>query len=547
MPFGQPLRQEPNVRSSQTGQFRQQEPNVRSSQTGQFRRRSVEVNGVNISLITTMINLGQIGDALRQIAEAGTKLNRTDRLKLLLLAMNELAKRVESAKDPAYAQSLVVDVRDKAPLVKDPNVDRVFAAVNAWLTYQNLVRDLNAMSEAIAKKQWEPAAQRAHAHLRRPDLAAELQTTLRDVIQVSRQFQALEQLQHVLQIAEHNRPNDTAEAFRDLQAEYLSPAVRELVRGLRGLTDVWAAGESQDRRPPDVARLKQSLADFRSGSGDAALTARVQMDLAAKWFLDGFPLKARELLPDQPSSAEYARDLVDDLKGLVLGQGPPVKVVTWPAQQALQRSPGPAGEQLHRPPPGVAKLLPANQLTNWRPPGREEKAPPSSSLQEVARREKPLREKLQAAFRTERETVQHQAEDVQDQVKTLSQRQTKQEDEVEDLYAGVEAILQRPEKLSPAEQMLAWYGYRRGQKPPVIAEILDKYQTGRLTPETPLPDSPLAGRGLTPQARRVLGAIGTAAAPSRPGLALIADLATRLAGVGPGSPPPPKLFKGAAR
>jgi hypothetical protein len=436
------------------------------------RKKAVDRNAVSIPRITTTIHSGQIADALRQIAEAGPRLGRTQRTELLALAMNELAQRVESTKDLSGAQKLIGEVGSRADVLKEDMVNRVLAALEARLAYQLLARDLQAMNDWLAKKQWGQAAVLAQSRLGHTDLTAEMKSNLGSVIQVTRQLQALEQIQRVLHVAERNRPAETVEAFRDLQVEPLAAPLRNLVRALRGLTEVWAAGENPDRRPPNVARLKESLADFRAGSGKAALTVQLQVDLAAKWFLDGFPREARELLPESNGSTEQALGFVRDFQALIEGKGGTVR--TWPARQALQGGTGSA-KAVRTPPPGIGKLLPAERRTDWRPPGPDAEPVRPSALDEVAQREKPLREKLQTAFLDERESVQQQADDVQDQLKTLIQQQTRQEEDLQQLYAELEGQLQRPNRLSAAERALAWHGYRRGHKAPVIAQALRNY------------------------------------------------------------------------
>jgi len=55
----------------------------------------------------------------------------------------------------------------------------------------------------------------------------------------------------------------------------------------------------------------------------------------------------------------------------------------------------------------------------------------------------------------------------------------KQDEEAEQLYAELEAQLQRGDRLSAAEKVLAWHDHRRGLKAPVITDSLRKYQSAR--------------------------------------------------------------------
>jgi hypothetical protein len=171
-------------------------------------------------------------------------------------------------------------------------------------------------------------------------------------------------------------------------------------------------------------------------------------------------------------------------------------------------------------------------------------------LDEVASREKPVRDKLRGALREEREAIQLRAEDVRDEVKALSQQYAHQEEDAQHLYADLEAQLQRGDKLSPAEKVIAWHCSRRGLKTPVIAETLRNYQLGRLTAETPLPRAgqtaqPTEKRQQT-RAFRLLGVIG-APGPGRSGLTLAVAIAARLAEARSESSARANLFEKAGR
>jgi hypothetical protein len=133
----------------------------------------------------------------------------------------------------------------------------------------------------------------------------------------------------------------------------------------------------------------------------------------------------------------------------------------------------------------------------------------------------------------------------------LCLQQVKREEGVQKLYEELEV---QTHKLTPAEQVLAWQGYYRGQKTADITKVLAQYQAGRLTPEAapsaPSPAAP-AGRRLSGRERReiqrLVGAVGTAAAPGRSGLTVATDVAARLTNSRITQPARPTKSKGATR
>jgi hypothetical protein len=147
-----------------------------------------------------------------------------------------------------------------------------------------------------------------------------------------------------------------------LPAELLSAE-----QGLRALAELQELTRSRWEKPPDVARLRELLAQLP----DAGRARRLQHDLAAKAFLDGHPEQARSLLPD-PGDPEHAAALLRDVKALVTGEGP----VKTDVGRAATPPPGEGGKTPRGPPPappGVRLLLPEGDGNGPRP-GPSERA-----------------------------------------------------------------------------------------------------------------------------------------------------------------------------
>jgi tetratricopeptide (TPR) repeat protein len=453
----------------------------------------------------SLIEASRPVEAIDRIHRGRDVLEPGQRVELTRRAVDELARASEGG-DPA---ARLPEVREVAAQVRDldPELGRSVEALEARLAERLLTERVESLGPLVDKGQWSDAAARAREQLPQQDLPAEWAKTLKDVVRLDQRVQDLDYLESALGKAERDRPDEIARSLRQASVERSAPDdLAEAARGLSGVFDLKAVAEFPLYRAPDVGRLQQSISALQATHADPKLLQAVQLELSCKVFLDGFPAEARLLLP-ATSSPEQAGALLRDLKAMALGEG---KVSTWPAG----RAPGGPGQ----PPPGLKLLLPEGEARGWhlpvresslaglppaaggregpRPerapeaPGRSEKPPRGGEQpREAARRaepealvglEKPLREKMTAALRTEHETLRREGDKIRHALHQRHQQQVQADEDWAKLLAELEALLGR--KLSPAERCLAWYLWRhKGQKASAIAATLLRASSGAAT------------------------------------------------------------------
>jgi hypothetical protein len=404
------------------------------------------------------------------------------RIVLTRRAVNELAVRASKADDPLASLAGVRQARAEVADL-DSRATKALAALEARLEHEGLARGLKAIDELGQNNQWSQAGSRAQ-ELGRLHLPPEAAKTLTEVVKVGEHAAVLEQVQGALKVTKQGGLADAAASLRQLKTENLPASLRQAISGLRGLAELRAAGEGRWQGAPDVARLKQSLAEFQAMAGDPHLTGRVQQDVAVALFLQGAPGEAHSLLPPN-GPPEHAANLLRDMKALLLGEG---RVSTWPAEHALPRGPESGEPTQPRPPPGLRPLIPEGEQAGWRPPVREpalaELSPlepgakplpagrePSDGSPTPARADRaPLdeaahlaaawRQQASASVDKERAGAQQHGAHALHLVHQL-QHQAQQDDEEDRKFlAEVEALLQRP--LTAAERAVAWYLRRQG-------------------------------------------------------------------------------------
>jgi tetratricopeptide (TPR) repeat protein len=236
---------------------------------------------------------------------------------------------------------------------------------------------------------------------------------------------------------------------------------------LRGLAELRSADAVPWERPPDVPRLKQSIADLQVASRDPDLAHGVQLDLAVKAFVEGFAAEARALLPDNAPPGHAANSL-RDMKALVLGKG---EVQTRPAQRALEAEPGGGGAGVRgppRPPPGLSPLIPEGNPEGWRPQVREPPGADLPPLERAGRQEKSLREPIEAKIKAEKTTLDRQQAEVLPHLQGLHRRYQQVDREHDQLIAALEGRFQH--KLSFAQRHAAIQLHQDGKKADEIDE-----------------------------------------------------------------------------
>jgi hypothetical protein len=299
-------------------------------------------------------------EALKTLGQEGNVLSKAEQVRLARQAVDQLAARAQKTREPA---SLVAEVRQAREAAKpiDRDVYLNLRAIERHLERQAFLFNLKEICRLAEQGEWHQVSKLAQEPQPRQaqQTSADAAKVLDRVVQTSKQAEALGRLEALLKRPEQAR-------LEGLPAELQLPA-----RGLRSLAELRIAGASRWERPPEVARLKQTIEDLRLASGDPGLAGRVQLDLAGKAFLNGHPTEARALLPDS-APPEHAGNLLRDLKALLVGQG---EVQTWPAQRALTAEPGAGGAGPRGPPPGLQPLIPEGKMEGWRPrcanrPGR---------------------------------------------------------------------------------------------------------------------------------------------------------------------------------
>jgi hypothetical protein len=419
--------------------------------------------------IAKVINWGDFETAFRLLGEPGNGLSSDARADLARKALDQLAGRVEKPIDAVQAEKALKEVRAaraKARPLQLKSVDRALVAVEARTEHLELVEHLKGVSALGERREWHEAALRAQSKLQHPQLTPEAKQILGQVVGVGEHTRSIAQLESAVAAARPGQPAALAGALRPVSLDPLSPPLREQVRALRSLADINAASDTPWRTPPDTALLKRNLMDVQSLAGEPALASRVQLELAVKLFLDGFPKEARELLPDEASAADVAL-LLNDLKALVLGQG---QVRTWPARRAWAPAPAERKAPTSGLPVGVRRLLPESQWGTWQAPAPAPAPETARPLEELARKEQTLRETIRASLEMEREALGRRSDEVLRRLTELQQQFQQNDKEDAVVFAEVENRLKH--SLSPAERALAWHLRREGQKVAEIAALL---------------------------------------------------------------------------
>jgi hypothetical protein len=466
--------------------------------------------------ISLLIRQGQSDHAFAVMLEAGKALDPRDRAELTQQALNDLAARAEASNAPGLNLRKVQSASSNARLLQDPAVDRALAALEKRLEGQVLTQELRAVAGLLEKDYWVRAADRWPVRLAQTEMPAEVRSALEEVSLVGRQSHALDQLRAALRTAADTRPAQTAEALQGIDLEQFSPDLKEAVRRLRGLTELWAAGAAPWVKTPSGESLRRSVADFRTEDPD--LAARLQQDLAVKLFLEGFPRQARELLPaDGP--AGHARQLLRDAAALVAGRG---EIETGPARDALAAAERANGR---RPPPGVRALLAEEDGAAWRPPTPSSGRTEADALSRAVRQEPALRDAVRAALQREQDRAAERGAEAFARIRTACREREQAEEQDRKLFTHLETALQRP--LTPVERVIAGEARGQGQTPSETLSALAPYQAAArlpdLTPGVPVEATIAALDQLW--AVGVARAVATAGGPPRPGLALAVELA----------------------
>jgi hypothetical protein len=419
-------------------------------------------------LVDTLLRKGEIAEVFRILSEKKEQLGLDKRTELARQAINEFASRLEGSKSPDSDLRRIQDAELRARGLGDNYVDLALAALQAWVEQQQLNRDLQAIGDFAKKGEWTRASSQI-ARLNHNIIPVAVKKALDGVIQVSHHHANSERLQAALEMGAKNRPFEMAEALPAVDVEVFPVPLRDWVRGLRGLTQLWATAERRWYQAPNIARLKQQFADFRAEPLHADLDVRLQQELAAKLFLEGFPKEARELLPSTGPVVNSA-DLLRDMRALVLGRG---EVTTWPVQQVLKAEFDSDGVKGRPAPPGVSVLIPASEWSSWQAPVLGPRTSGGSSLDQLARLEKPLRDKIASSLQKERQVGRQRGTAVAQEIQTLLQQRRQSADEDAQLFLSLETQLQR--KLTSTERILAWQMRRQGQQTSEVAAALRQF------------------------------------------------------------------------
>jgi tetratricopeptide (TPR) repeat protein len=427
------------------------------------------------------------------LCREGKALSPQERATLAQRAANELAGRAITAEEPRAALEEMRQARAQAEGISQ-DVARTLRALEARIERRVLVRTLEDVSRSGARGDWVQAGKQAQEPMPGIQVPANVTKTLTEVARLS----AFDRLQTAVKSIEPNRPLETATALRPLEVNRLPESLQSDVRGLRGLSEVRSASAQPWQGPPNVAALKQSLAEFRAAIGDARLTGRLQQDLAVKAFFEGHVAEARSLLPEG-GPPEHAATLLRDMKAMMLGQG---DVVSEPAQRALGPKPGEGDAGPRGPPPGLQPLIPEAGRDGWRPQPKESALadlppaevaqrlgdlPPKQAAQplddlppQLAAKylEQPLRRQIETGIAGESRSIGERKTEVLHSLHGLEQQLQQQDQDDDAFIAAVEALLKR--KLSPAERASASEMRRQGKKAADVADELRKAGQAKL-------------------------------------------------------------------
>jgi tetratricopeptide (TPR) repeat protein len=397
--------------------------------------------------VADLLKAGKPGQALRTLSSEGQDLTTSARAALARRAVGVLVAYVSAAADPAAALAEVRQARAAARGLDD-HADRVLGALEAQLEHQRLDRDCKALADLGGQGSWDQAGTRASEALREhPDLPAPLARALTDLATAGTKLCALERLEGKLRLGDKlSLADDT-----DLPAR-----LRQLLTGLRGLAELQAAADGRWQIAPDVARLKQSLADFQSVAQDNALTGRLQQDLAVKTFLQGYPREACALLPaDGPPG--HAAELLGDLRALLLGGG---EVTTWPAVSAAAAAPAKV-----EPPGGLRPLVPSRAV-GWQPPRRQAGQGPTP-LAVAAVLGRRWHQRAGTFVKREWDRARRRGADALRVVQDSRKKHRQDEEDDQPFLADLAKRLGRP--AAAAECALAWQQRRQGQSAAQVA------------------------------------------------------------------------------
>jgi hypothetical protein len=410
------------------------------------------------------------GQALNGLRQSGNVLTPQQRTILARTGVKTLAQRVTQAGNPRLALEEVRLARS-GNLRMDPRLELVLESLEHKLTVRVLADTLEGVPPAGKDGPWIKAGETARAQLERAQLPAEGKKVLEGVVRVGRQVEGLARLEATVAKINWNRPSDVAAALRGVGLEHLPGRLQTPVRGLRSLAELRQATGKPWNQAPDVVRLKQNLADLRLGGCERHWIDRVQLDLSAKAFLEGFTAEAHALLPEFAPS-EHAGQVLRDMKALVLGKG---EVRTDPAKQVLKTAPG----QNPEPPPGLKPLIPEGAAEAWRPQVKESARSDLPPLEQAAAQvEKPFQEQVHTGTRQHRKAVFQDASQVRHHAHVVHQQLVKRDQDDDKRRRDLEARMFR--RLNEAERALARQLGRQGK---TAADIMAALREANLEQE----------------------------------------------------------------
>jgi hypothetical protein len=451
--------------------------------------------------------------ALEEVTQASRNkvLSRYEHQFTIQESLNELARSVPTSRDPWANAQAVKGLQ--APAESFSPAERAqLSAINARLQREVVQRGVaevvelgtrgNVTPTRVAAREWLTADARLFAG-REAQLPAEHATVRKSLQAIETSLQQVEGLGRLEAAVRLEREPAARflEAFNGVEKQALSPELRQVADGLRGLAELRTQTETPWKEPPNVAVLKRSVDAFERGlagrtsePGSSNLSGRLRQDLAMKAFFEGHVQAARELWPAN-GSPEHAANLLRDMKALVTGQG---EVTTEAGRQGLPPASNQGGGKPPGPPPGLKFLLPEEPGDGWRPPVRGKATEGLPPLQEAARLAEPLQEAVAEQLPREREALAgHVQFHVQELHRVQLRMQQKDRDEKEKIELFEKALAV---PLQPAERVWVGQQLREGKPQEKVAEelkekwndeeieraltVLKAYLAPKLTPES---------------------------------------------------------------
>ena len=400
-------------------------------------------------------------------------------------SLNELARSAQTGRDPWATARALQGFRDPATPFSQYEHGQL-DAMQALLEREALQRGVTTVARLGEQKEWRQTGEAAREWLKgqaqtfpekgpqpSPDQLA-VRKPLEEMNKLSQRIEALDRVEAAVRPGSDARPW-TPKALEGVAPETLPAEMGQVAKGLRGLAALQEAAAVRWGEAPNVAGLKQSVAEFEralsslpANPDGAGLAGRVRQDLAMKAFLENQPAVARELWP-KDGPADHAANLLRDMKALLAGRG---EVSSWPAAQALPPEPGQGGGTPRGPPPGLKFLLPEEPGDGWHPPVRAKATEGLPPLAEAAKQAEPLRDAVAQRVPQEREAVQ-EALHVELQHLHGIQQQIKKDDE--DEKKKTEEINKKlTVPLQPAERVWVGQQLRNGKAQDKVTEDLNK-------------------------------------------------------------------------